>query len=325
MPKKSLFVGFVAFLSVFVFQFAPNGANAAVDSVDILETIFSRCGNQKTYVSGTSTFALVSNRDLVIKLDGREVYVDKTHPTTWVTTLFDITPEWHDITATIYGDGAHTRAVATDSIVVNVPSCPSSGGGSNNGGGGKEEPKIPEKVNAVIVKIPVTFKSVFGRKINAAENKYWTNRAIGRGEKYTIKDVKKEMLAHKLAGRTMPQSLVITKKGAKLVTVGKGSVAVDTFKVLAKEKSVKKGGTVTLQWVATKDNRMKFKNERVYLCDTKEKCVAIVAMTPNDGSEKVVVNAKPGAYRIALQALNEEGNPMPGIRMNSSAFKILAN
>jgi hypothetical protein len=52
---------------------------------------------------------------------------------------------------------------------------------------------------------------VFGKKLNKVETTYWKNRAIGKGEKYTVINLKKEMLSLKKQGRTMPKAVIKAK------------------------------------------------------------------------------------------------------------------
>jgi hypothetical protein len=312
-------------VSLIVIVANTSPANAATDTVSILPTIMSRCGDQKTYVTGTATYAQVVNRDLVVKLDDTVVYYTPRYvrPTTWTTGLFDVTSGQHTITAYIYRDGAHTSAAATATQTIEVRTCSDHPGSS--GGGGKGEPAIPAKVQKVMNDVPAIFKSIFKKKINKAETTFWKNRAIGKGEKYTVKDLKKEMLAYQKTGRTMPQVLKVIKGGIKVITAGKES-SLQSFKPLVKESRVIAGQKINLNWNTSKDNRSKFPMERIYICTTANtpKCSAVVATTPNDGKESIKVSVAPGTYRFALQALNNEGALVAGIRSSSNAFKVLA-
>ncbi len=193
---------FKLFLSVFTLAFAVmfgsfaavNGVSALTEnSIEIDSVVFSRCGEQFVYTSGTATYGPDADH-LLVDIDGVHVFNLGTQ-TSWVTGLTKLAPGNHVVTARIH----NTDESFTDtSKTFEVPSCePAPNVNNDNDPGdeqdccpGPDEPEAPTpKVKGVSTTIKTSsanslaplnslFRSVWHRTPTYFEWKYWADRFL---------------------------------------------------------------------------------------------------------------------------------------------------
>ncbi len=99
------------------------------------------------------------------------------------------------------------------------------------------------------------------------------------------------------------------------------------FGVRVTPSRVYQGSSVLVRWPSNARNRSNYPFERISVCPVIKakqiQCKVIVANTLNDGNEKLVANVDQGIYRIMLQALNANKNPINGAIMMSNAFSVV--
>jgi len=94
------------------------------------------------------------------------------------------------------------------------------------------------------------------------------------------------------------------------------------FRVKVTPSKVVQGQTIVVSWPTF--NKDRFPLERISFCTVSNKsvCKIMLKSTMNDGQQKVIVNSDIGQYRVLLQALDANGNYVPGVKITSNSFRV---
>lgn len=96
-----------------------------------------------------------------------------------------------------------------------------------------------------------------------------------------------------------------------------------SFWVKVSPSKIDRGGELHVTWRSNKDTRQRYPYERLLVCPVQDldDC-ATVKDTTNDGQTDITVDMPSGAYRVRLQALDRQKNPVNKITLLSNKFKV---
>ncbi len=95
------------------------------------------------------------------------------------------------------------------------------------------------------------------------------------------------------------------------------------FRVTVSPTEIVEGESLLVIWAGSKESKSQYPAERILACESSGTCQVLVAVTPNDGRERVhPLSLAPGRYSIEVRALDTTQEEAPTMRARSDEFVI---